>query len=75
MMMLTSGGQMGDIARCHELGIAAYLVKPVTQSDLIDKIVQILDQSPFAMSASGKRRTIRVRTPDTSFISRRELNL
>lgn len=42
MMMLTSGGQLGDVARCRELGIAAYLIKPITQSDLFDKIIQVL---------------------------------
>jgi two-component system, sensor histidine kinase and response regulator len=29
IMMLTSSGQRGDAARCEELGIAAYLNKPV----------------------------------------------
>src|SRR5262249_58397280 len=31
IMMLTSGGQAGDIARCRELGLAAYLSKPLSQ--------------------------------------------
>lgn len=43
MMMLTSGSQLGDVARCRELGIAAYLIKPITQSDLYDRIVQVLE--------------------------------
>ena len=42
LMMLTSGSRLGDVARCRELGIAAYLMKPITQSDLFDKIVQVL---------------------------------
>jgi CheY-like chemotaxis protein len=44
LMMLTSGGHLGDVARCRELGIAAYLIKPVTQSDLFDKIVLLLQR-------------------------------
>jgi CheY-like chemotaxis protein len=32
--MLTSAGQPGDAARCRELGIAAYLTKPVRRSEL-----------------------------------------
>ncbi len=48
MMMLTSGGQLGDVARCRSLGIAAYLIKPITQSDLFDKIVQVLDRANVA---------------------------
>jgi signal transduction histidine kinase/DNA-binding response OmpR family regulator len=38
VMMLTSGGQRGDADRCRALGIAAYLTKPVIQSDLWDAI-------------------------------------
>jgi PAS domain S-box-containing protein len=39
IMMLTSGDQPGDIARCQELGIAVYLIKPVKQSELLDAIL------------------------------------
>ena len=41
-MMLTSGDQPGDVARCQELGVAVYLVKPVKQSELFDAIVLAL---------------------------------
>jgi CheY-like chemotaxis protein len=34
VVMLTSGGTRGDAARCRELGIAAYLPKPVKRPDL-----------------------------------------
>ncbi|MGO9641340.1 MAG: response regulator [Candidatus Acidiferrales bacterium] len=33
-MMLSSGSQRGDAARCRELGIAAYLTKPIRQAEL-----------------------------------------
>jgi two-component system sensor histidine kinase/response regulator len=36
IMMLASAGQRGDAARCRELGVIAYLNKPVKQSDLLD---------------------------------------
>ncbi len=39
IMMLTSGDQPGDTARCQEFGIAAYLLKPVKQSELFDAIL------------------------------------
>jgi PAS domain S-box-containing protein len=42
IMMLTSVGIRGDAARCNKLGVAAYLVKPVTQSDLLDAILRVL---------------------------------
>jgi two-component system sensor histidine kinase/response regulator len=41
-MMLTSGGQRGDAVRCKELGIAAYLIKPVVQSDLLEALLNVL---------------------------------
>jgi PAS domain S-box-containing protein len=42
VMMLTSSDQAGDINRCEQLGIAAYLIKPVKQSDLFDAIIKTL---------------------------------
>jgi signal transduction histidine kinase/DNA-binding response OmpR family regulator len=38
IMMLSSVGQRGDAVRCRELGVAAYLTKPVRQSVLLDAI-------------------------------------
>ena len=42
IMMLTSAGYRGDAARCAELGIAAYLLKPVRQTELRDAIEHAL---------------------------------
>jgi two-component system, sensor histidine kinase and response regulator len=42
IMMLTSGGQRGDAARCEELGIAAYLIKPVRQAELREAVIRVL---------------------------------
>ena len=42
IMMLTSGDRPGDVARCEELGAAAYLMKPIKQSELFDAIVSAL---------------------------------
>ena len=42
IMMLTSAGHRGDAARCRDLGIAAYLTKPIKQSDLLDAIMTAL---------------------------------
>jgi CheY-like chemotaxis protein/HPt (histidine-containing phosphotransfer) domain-containing protein len=42
IMMLSSGARPGDRARCFELGISAYLTKPVKQSDLMDTIMSVL---------------------------------
>jgi two-component system, sensor histidine kinase and response regulator len=42
VVMLTSAGQPGDAARCRELGIAAYLPKPIRYSELRGAIVSAL---------------------------------
>ena len=47
-VMLTSGGQRGDGQRCKELGIAAYLIKPVQQSDLLEALLRVLGSRPGA---------------------------
>jgi two-component system, sensor histidine kinase and response regulator len=38
IMMLTSSGHHGDITRCRQLGVKAYLTKPVKQSELLHAI-------------------------------------
>jgi two-component system, sensor histidine kinase and response regulator len=42
IMMLTSGGQRGDAVRCEELGVAAYILKPVRQAELRESIARVL---------------------------------
>jgi CheY-like chemotaxis protein len=42
IMMLTSAGHRGDAARCQELGVAAYLLKPIRQSELREAIGRVL---------------------------------
>jgi len=49
IMMLTSGGHRGDAARCRELGVAAYLTKPIRQAELKQAVCGVL--------ASKRRRT------------------
>jgi PAS domain S-box-containing protein len=42
IMMLTSSGHRGEAARCQELGITAYLLKPIRQSELREAIARVL---------------------------------
>jgi PAS domain S-box-containing protein len=42
IIMLTSAGHRGDAARCQQLGVAAYLLKPIRQSELRDAIARVL---------------------------------
>jgi PAS domain S-box-containing protein len=48
IMMLTSAGQRGDAARCEELGISAYAMKPVRQSELQEVISRLLGEKETA---------------------------
>jgi CheY-like chemotaxis protein len=42
VLMLTSAGQQGDGARCRALGIAGYLMKPISQTELLEAILAVL---------------------------------
>ncbi len=64
-VMLTSGGQRGDATRCKELGIAAYLIKPVLQSDLLEALLNVLGSREEAARPAQfvTRHTLRERRP------------
>jgi len=53
IMMLTSTGQIGDAARCRQLGISAYLLKPIRKSELLSAIL-----TTFGQAAAGTPRTL-----------------
>jgi two-component system, sensor histidine kinase and response regulator len=59
LVMLTSAGQSGDAARCRELGISAYLVKPVRQSELLKAICNSLEGKPVEKASLITRHTLR----------------
>jgi PAS domain S-box-containing protein len=58
IIMLTSMGLKGDAARCQELGISAYLHKPIKQSELLDAIVIALGQPKMGTTTVITRFTI-----------------
>jgi two-component system, sensor histidine kinase and response regulator len=62
IMMLTSGDE-GDATRCRELGIAANLLKPISQSALLDAIVRALaapsqESTPPPLITRPSRQTV-----------------
>ncbi|HEV2233029.1 MAG TPA: response regulator [Terriglobia bacterium] len=69
IMMLTSAGKRGDGARCRELGISAYLTKPIRQSDLLDAIITVLTKS------SGKAEPVPLVTRHSLRENQRHLNI
>jgi CheY-like chemotaxis protein len=59
MIMLTSAGHPGDAARCRELSIAAYLLKPVRQGELLEAIRHILQKTTVQPAPLVTRHTLR----------------
>jgi len=47
-LLTANSGQRGDAARCRDLGIQAYLTRPVEPSDLLDAILQSLGADGIA---------------------------
>ena len=45
VILLSSADSQHDAARCRRAGVAAYLTKPVKQSELLDAILTALDPS------------------------------
>ena len=62
VLMLTSGDYQGDLQRCKEIGVAAYLTKPVRQAELqtaITKALQARRTRPAAGRAGGRPARVR----------------
>ncbi len=65
LIMLTSGTQRGDAERCRRLGIAAHLLKPLKESELLDAMLSALrgkgePARPVAPAAPGAPQGLRV---------------
>ena len=69
IMMMTSAGHIQETARCRELGIAACLVKPIRQAELLDCMCRVLSKAlkqpakaaaPVVTPALSERRRILV---------------
>ena len=51
LLILTSAGQRGDGERCRQMGIQAYLTKPIARADLIEAVGTVLLEAPPAGAA------------------------
>jgi CheY-like chemotaxis protein len=51
ILMLSSGDQRRDAARCRELGVAVYVMKPIRRTELIEAILTALNHAPSAAGA------------------------
>ena len=80
IMMLTSGGQRGDMERCAELGVCAHLSKPVRPSELADAIRQAVGTpaaeaapatQPDSAAARGLTPSLRVLLAEDNAVNRK----
>ena len=69
IMMLTSAGRRGDRSQCAEMGITAYMVKPIRQSEFLEAIMAALGKSH---TAEGQPRVI---TRHSLLEARRKLHI
>jgi len=58
IILLTSAGQKGDGARCKDVGISGYLLKPVKQLELLDAITMTLGHPTEEKASVITRHTI-----------------
>ena len=61
LVMLTSSGARGHAARCRDLGVDGYLIKPVGQEELLVALQTVMGQSGAVNAAAGlvTRHTLR----------------
>ena len=78
IVMLTSAGRPEEVTRCRRLGLAAYLVKPVKQSDLLDTFVTLFGASARRPRRPGSakppprsRRALRVLVAEDNLVNRK----
>ena len=82
LLMLSSADQADGSARCRQLGVSAYLTKPVKQSSLFDAIVNcVMCATPKSDAATteeshersrfGNRRSLRILLAEDSVVNQK----
>ncbi len=78
VMMLTSGDRPEDMKRCEQLGITAYLLKPIKQSELLEAIQFALgitvtrrEWRPVARSQAPRVGKLRILLAEDSLVNQK----
>jgi PAS domain S-box-containing protein len=64
IMLLSSGERSDDIARCEQLGMFAYLLKPINQSELFDVVVAVAGGESLLSSIPARAEPLDVKSID-----------
>jgi len=70
LLLLTSAGQRGDAQHCREVGINAYLTKPIARADLLEALSAL-----FAAPAGGASSDEAIITRHTIAEARRRMHI
>ena len=71
VLMLSTGLRPGDITRCRELGVSAYVIKPIRKGELLKVIVRVLQEQ---LLAEAERRTgLRILAAEDNRVNQRLL--
>jgi signal transduction histidine kinase/DNA-binding NarL/FixJ family response regulator len=54
ILMLSPGLRSDDISRCRQLGISAYIIKPIRRLELLNTIVRVLQEKPAEPALQNK---------------------
>ena len=81
VLMLSAGLRPGDITRCRELGVSAYVIKPIRRGELLNVITRVLQEKDTftapeqeKMLAEGERRSgLRILAAEDNRVNQRLL--
>ena len=80
VLMLSTGLRAGDIDRCRQLGVSAYVIKPIRRSELLNVIVRVLQDKdafsapePETSQAGTKQGRLRILAAEDNRVNQRLL--